>query len=373
MFRPCLLACAALLAGARSAAQPDDDPFDRWNRDGNGSLSAEELPGPARRNFARVDADGDGAVSREEHRAFRGRRGDRDADRGVRVERDVPYAGTDNPRQRLDIYLPETRRGADPLPVVVFIHGGAWLQGDKSAGRGHLAPLVAGGEYAGVSVGYRLSGEAIWPAQIHDCKAAVRWVRANAGKYGWDAKRIAVMGTSAGGHLVAMLGAGGDVEELEGDLGEHDDASSRVRCVVDYFGPAELLAMGQAASRMDHDSPDSPESRLVGGAIQEHKDAARSASPVTHVTKDDPPFLIIHGSDDPLVPYDQSVRLHEALTAAGVDSTLVKVEGGGHGGFGTREPEARVRRFLDRHLRGQEVEVSEEPIPAGRRPPARER
>ncbi|MBN2476628.1 MAG: alpha/beta hydrolase [Pirellulales bacterium] len=286
---------------------------------------------------------------------------------GVRAEFDVPYADTDNPQQKLDLYLPDKPIGDGPLPVVVWIHGGAWRAGNKSSGLGNLATLVASGRYAGVSVAYRLTDEAVWPAQIHDCKAALRWIRAHAQQHNLDPKRIGVWGSSAGGHLVAMLGTSGGVKPLEGELGEHIDQGSRVTCVVDYFGPSDMLTMGKYPSRMDHDSPNSPESRLVGGPVQEAKEAARSASPTTYVSQDDPPFLIVHGDQDPLVPHNQSVRLADLLEKAGVDVTFITITGGGHGGFRSLELTGRVRRFLDKHLRGQQVEISAAAIPQGRR------
>ncbi len=157
----------------------------------------------------------------------------------IRLEKDIPYAGTKNPRQTLDLLLPKTVTGSGkPLPVIVYIHGGAFRSGNKAMGYGPLGALVASGEYAGATINYRLSGEAIWPAQIHDTKAAIRWVRANAAKYGLDPNRIAVMGSSAGGHLAAMVGTSGGVAELEGQLGSHTGTSSGVRCVVDLFGPS---------------------------------------------------------------------------------------------------------------------------------------
>ncbi len=280
----------------------------------------------------------------------------------VRVQWDVPYAGTDNPRQRLDLFLPKSPNGDKPLPVVVWIHGGAWRAGDKRSGTGKLAELAASGNYAGVSVAYRLTGEAIWPTQIHDCKAAIRWIRGNAAKYNLDPQRIGVWGSSAGGHLVAMLGTSGDVKDLEGDLGQHGDQGSRVTCVVDYFGPSDLLTMGQYPSRMDHDAANSPESLLVGGPLQETKEAAREASPTSYVSKDDPPFLIVHGDKDPLVPHNQSVRLHAALKRADVDVLFITVKGAGHGGFRGEELPRRVKAFFEKHLRGRDSEISEEPI-----------
>ena len=247
--------------------------------------------------------------------------------------------------------------------MVVNIHGGAFKMGDKAMGAEDLAALVAGGEYAGVSINYRLSGEAIWPAQIHDCKAAIRWVRANAAKYHFDPDRIGVIGSSAGGHLAAMLGTSGGVNALEGDLGPFGETSSEVRCVVNLFGPSDFLAMGQYPSVIKHDAPDSPESELIGGALQAHKEAARAASPITYVSRDDPPFLIIHGSEDPLVPFNQSERLAKALKEAGVDCAFVKVVGAGHGRFATPEVPRRFHQFFDKHLRDTPVgPISEEPI-----------
>jgi acetyl esterase/lipase len=386
-----LVVCTASLC--RAQGQPPD-LFSRWDRNGDGKLSRDELPEQARPNFDRVDADGDGVISRDEHAAFLKRRqagakqqpgapgvkqrpgglavkqrpgfpGPKQPPEGIRLQSDVPYAGTDNPRQCVDLLLPEKRAGDRPLPVIVWIHGGAWLGGDKRGGMGQLARFVATGNYAGVSVGYRLSGEAIWPAQIHDCKAAIRWIRANAEKHNLDPERIGVWGSSAGGHLVAMLGTSGGVEELEGKLGPHTDADSRVQCVVDYYGPSDLLTMGDYPSNMKHNAPDSPESKLVGGPVQETKEVARAASPVTYVSKDDPPFLIVHGDADMTVPYNQSERLDAALEKAGVGSTFITVQGGGHGGFRSDELLRRVGLFFDKHLRGQDAQIPDEPIRQG--------
>ncbi len=137
----------------------------------------------------------------------------------IRGELDVPYAGTSDPRQRLDLLLPTHRTAANkPLPVIVYIHGGGWSLGDKQQGLKYLKPFVETGDYAGVSIGYRLSQDATWPAQIHDCKAAIRWIRAVASRYNLDADRIAAIGHSAGGHLVSMLGTSDGVQEHEGTL-----------------------------------------------------------------------------------------------------------------------------------------------------------
>lgn len=262
----------------------------------------------------------------------------------VESHRNLPYAGNDNPRQKLDLYLPKERNGK-PLPVLVCIHGGGWKVGGKGNGEA-VAAFVASGWYAGVSIGHRLTDEASWPAQIHDCKAAIRWIHANAAKHGLDAKRIGVFGTSAGGHLVAMLGTTIGNKELEGDLGPHVGSSSAVTCVVDFFGPTELLTMGGW-----HDNPGSPEAMLVGGTLQERKDVANQASPINHVSPDDVPFLILHGSADKTVPIAQSAKFHAALQKAGVESAFFEMPGGGHGApFRSGKFDDKVRAFFDRHL-----------------------
>ncbi|MCB1079564.1 MAG: alpha/beta hydrolase, partial [Verrucomicrobiae bacterium] len=271
----------------------------------------------------------------------------------------------DNPRQKLDLFLPEKPASEGPLPVIVFIHGGGWKNGDKSSGGGKVAPLVATGKYAGASIGYRLSDEARWPSQIHDCKAGIRWLRAHAKEYGLDPDRIAVWGTSAGGHLVAMLGVSQGVEGLEGEIGSNLDQSSRVTCVLDFFGPTELLTMGDHPSTIQHNSPESPESKLIGGALQEHPDRAKSASPIEHVTQDDAPTLIVHGTEDPLVPFPQSVDFEKKLEAAGVPVILMTVEGGGHGkGFGP-SVNTMAEAYLAKQLLGESREVADTKVKAG--------
>jgi len=266
---------------------------------------------------------------------------------GLRVERDVVYARAGQKELLLDLYLPAAV-GAGRLPVIVWVHGGAWRSGSKEdcPARGQAAR-----GYAVASVNYRLSQEAIFPAQIHDLKAAVRWLRANADRYGLDSDRIGAWGASAGGHLVALLGTSGGVKDLEGDLGDAG-YSSRVQAVVDFFGPTDLPQMSKFSSAIDHDSPDSPESRLLGGPVQQNKDRAARANPITYVTKDDPPFLIMHGDRDPLVPLNQSELLHAALRNAGVESSLEVVKGGGHG-FRGPEVDAAVERFFDRPLKSR--------------------
>ncbi|MBE3097900.1 MAG: alpha/beta hydrolase [Planctomycetes bacterium] len=266
---------------------------------------------------------------------------------GVKAMRDLEYAKPGGKPQLLDLFVPEKADG--PLPLIVWIHGGAWLGGSKN-GTPAMGQLRRG--YAVASINYRLSQEAIFPAQIHDCKAAIRWLRAHAKEYNLDPKRIGVWGSSAGGHLVALVGTSGDVKELEGDEGNLDQ-SSRVQAVCDWFGPADFCQMAAHAlpgSKLDHDAAGSPESKLVGGPIQENKDKVAKANPITYVSKDDPPFLIMHGDKDPLVPHHQSELLNDALKKAGVDVTFKTVEGAGHG-FGGPDVMKTVEEFFDKHLK----------------------
>lgn len=365
MFQRVSVIVAVLMSYSICMGQETSEQFRRLDRNQDGKLTKDEFTGPL---FDQIDTNKDGIVTAEEDQAFVKRRNAGPGQPGqpivipvsVTAELDIPYADTENPRQSLDLYLPKRPKTDKPLPVVVFVHGGGWQNGDKRGGFGMIRQLVVSGEYAGVSVGYRLSGEAIWPAQIHDCKAAIRWLKANAGKYQLDPDRIGVTGTSAGGHLVAMLGTSGDVKALEGTLGKHLDQNSRVACVADQFGPTDLLTMGRP-----HDNPNSPESKLVGGAIQDHKEAAESASPLHYVSENAPPFLFIHGTKDKVVPFSQSESLETALRKVGVKTVLVPVTDGGHGNFGTPEVAARLKQFFDKHLLGQEVTISPEPIKAG--------
>lgn len=283
----------------------------------------------------------------------------------VSVERDIPYAGTTNPRQTLDLFLP-TKRNTEKLPVVVFIHGGGWSRGDKSEGSAALQLLAATGDYAGVSVGYRLSGEAIWPAQIHDVKAALRWVRAAAPQHGLDPAHIGVWGPSAGGHLALVAGLTGGVKELEGDLGLHTGVDSRVACVVNYYGITDIPGLIGQPSSIDRTADDAIEAKLLGGPILQNTKRAKAASPVTYITPDDPPVLTIHGDKDLVVPFDQALRLDDALLMSGVKSTFVTVRGAGHGDF---PPEAfrRVITFFERCLLEKDVPLSGDPITAAAR------
>jgi acetyl esterase/lipase len=278
------------------------------------------------------------------------RRSGADVPPGTTVTRDVTYAEIGGRPLRLDLYLPQTDDGA--LPLIVWIHGGGWQAGDKSQCRPALAMLQRG--YAVASIEYRLSGEATFPAQIEDCKAAVRWLRGNAARLGIDPAKMAAWGSSAGGHLAALLGTSGDVADLEGRVGEHLDQSSRVQAVCDYYGPTDLIQFVGTRGYERHASPMSPESKLLGGAVLEDRPRAERANPIAYVSADDPPFLIVHGDADPVVPLNQSELLDAALRKAGVETTLIVLRGALHGGpeFTATELLDRVEAFFAQHLRG---------------------
>jgi acetyl esterase/lipase len=270
--------------------------------------------------------------------------------------RDVDYAGTGNARQKLDLYLPE-KRPDKPLPLIVYVHGGGWEMGDKSD-TGLLFQLIEKGGYAGASLGYRLSQEAHWPAQIHDVKAALRWLAANAEKHGIDATRIGLAGISAGGQLVSLLGTSQGVVELEGEIGTAKGTTPKIRCVANFCGPANFLTFAGKGSAIDPEEPRTAITRLFGGPLSQHQAVARMASPVTHISGDDPPFLHIHGTADTLVPYAQAEEFDATLEKAGVSSTLLTGKEAPHVFF-SADLLHKMQTFFDKHLRGKAGEVME--------------
>ena len=267
---------------------------------------------------------------------------------GIKALRDLVYVDGGAEHQKLDLDLPE--KASAPLPLIIWIHGGGFSAGDKTD---NPARRMLDQGYAVASLNYRLSGEALFPAQIEDCKAAVRWLRVHAKAYNLDPERFGAWGSSAGGHLVALLGTSGGVKEFE--QGAHLELSSRVQAVCDYYGPTDFLQMDAHAvpdARLKHDPSTSPESRLIGGAIQENKDKVARANPITFVTPDDPPFLIVHGDQDPLVPYHQSQLLFEALKKAAVSAHLHTIHGAGHGqGFAGKNIDDSVDEFFKKNLK----------------------
>ncbi len=273
----------------------------------------------------------------------------------VEAKRDINYAGDTSTAHMLDLYLP--RKSSDkPRPLVVYIHGGGWQEGDKDHIVGLLYSVIQDGAFVGASINYRLSGEAKWPAQIHDCKGAIRWLRAHAKEYNFDPERVGIMGISAGGHLVSLIGTSGGIAELEGNIGGNPGQSSRAQCVINLCGVADMLTMHKQGGIHDHEQPNSPVFKLFGGPLSAHEKEGISASPVTYVTAETPPFLHVHGTKDPLVPIAQSLELSAALKAKGVSSTIVTGKDGGHV-FVTPEMLRMMRLFMEKHLLGTQADV----------------
>jgi acetyl esterase/lipase len=253
--------------------------------------------------------------------------------------RDILYVPNGSARQNLDLYVPVTASGR--LPLIVWIHGGGWTGGSKEP----CAALDwANRGYVVASINYRLSRRAKFPAQIEDCKAAVCWLRRHAEPYRIDPDRVVAWGESAGGHLASLLGTAGYVPEWEeGD----EEGLSRVQAVIDWYGRADLTPVST-----DPAFANSASALLLGGSGEAVAELAQEASPILHVSKDDPPFLIMHGDRDNIVPLKQSERLATALRAEGVRVKMLVLKGAGHGGpeFVQAEPMKVIETFLDEAL-----------------------
>ncbi len=238
------------------------------------------------------------------------------------VQRNIEYAKVGDKSLTLDLYLPKD--AVKPMPVVVWVHGGGWRAGSKE-NVGIILPMLPSG-IAVASINYRLSQEAVFPAQIYDCKAAVRWVRAHAADYGLNPDKIGAGGDSAGGHLAALLGTTAGNHDLEGDEG-NPGVSSQVQAVVDFYGPTNFVVSKENPVSVNADT-NSMVTGLLGGTDPEK---AKAASPLYYVTAQACPFYIVHGDHDLTVPLQHSIDLNAALQKAGVASTLYVIKGGGHG------------------------------------------
>ncbi|MBI1312387.1 alpha/beta hydrolase fold domain-containing protein [bacterium] len=281
--------------------------------------------------------------------------------RGVRMIRDVAYIPEGDEAQRLDLYLPETPP-KHPLPLIVHIHGGGWMAGNKFPCP--VMNMVNRG-YVVASVEYRFSQKALFPAQIQDCQAAIRWLRANSREHHIDPEHVGVVGGSAGGHLSALVGTSGGKQAFPA-IGGNEQQSDRVQAVCDIFGPANFTTVMQQAADdknvrniFKFNTPGDPYSRLLGVSLIDNREKTDAVSPVHYVSEDNPPMLILHGTYDALVPYAQSVELESALKAKGVPVWLQTLPGSGHGGpaFGKPAVIALMQNFFDRQLKGAEVAI----------------
>lgn len=235
----------------------------------------------------------------------------------IQLDRDVVFATINGHELKLDIAYPKDNKGK--LPAVVYIHGSGFEMGDKPTDQ---TVFFAKNGFVGIAIQYRLSGEAKFPAAIHDCKTAIRWTRANAKKYGIDPDKIGVIGESAGGYLVAMMGTSGGNTYMEGH-GPYREYSSKVQAVVDLFGPIDFAIMA--------DAPGGPVSKFLGKPVQEAPELVKKTNPITYVDANDAPTLMIHGEKDAGVIVQQSELLYDALTKVGVKAKLVRVKNAGHG------------------------------------------
>lgn len=272
---------------------------------------------------------------------------------------DVPYADQ-SVAQMSDIYLPD--KGEGPFPVIMSIHGGGFMAGDKSDDQ--VVPMLEGlaRGYAVVAVNYRLSWEALFPALVYDVKAAVRWVRANAQQYHFDSERIAAWGGSAGGYLSLMLGVTAGIPSLEDLRMGNPEQPCHISAVVDWYGPTNFLTMDEQlaangltpAQGTEHSGANSPESLLLGAKITDIPDKVQAASPKTYLRVNAPPTLIQHGDRDPTVPDQQSIEFAEKIKqVTGEENVILELlEGAEHEDplFRTPENVNRVLEFLDQHL-----------------------
>ena len=237
------------------------------------------------------------------------------------------YATAEGSDLKLDLYVPQ---GAASPPLVVWIHGGGWRGGNKANPK--LKTVTEHG-FALASISYRFTDKAIFPAQIHDCKAAIRWLRAHESTYGYDASWIAVAGSSAGGHLALLVGVSADVEKLEGKLGDYPDQSTRVQAIIDYFGPSDFVLRGKTQPERAYTNR-SGSLALLGGTPEQKPstETERFASPAAYVSSDDPPLLIFHGDKDKTVLLDQSEHMLKVYRESDLPAELVVLKGKGHGG-----------------------------------------
>jgi len=261
------------------------------------------------------------------------------------TQRDVEYARVGDSVLKLDLHLPA--KAAVPAPLIVWVHGGAWSRGSKN--ENPLAPLVARG-WAVASVDYRLTPVAPFPANVHDIKAAIRFLRARYAVYGVAAERIAIAGASAGAHLAALVGVSNGHPELEGEVGAHREQSSAIQAVVSFYGASNLETILSQSTPFGLGVRIPALQLLLRGQPEEKPALARLASPVAHVDAGDPPLLLLHGDQDPQMPVAQSLELLGAYERAGLKVRFVPLHGSKHGGkeFYDEPRLGLVREFLER-------------------------
>lgn len=264
----------------------------------------------------------------------------------VQAHRNIVYGVADGYSMKLDLYTP--KKTTRKLPVLIWLYGGGWMMGDKSPCP--IAFMAGKRDIAIVSVNYRLDNVATFPAQIYDCKGAVRWLRANADRYSLDADHIGVFGVSAGGHLALLLATTAGNPKLEGDVGGNLDYTSRVQCACAWYPPTDLNHL--VTDPMSRRNPKNMVARLLGGPVADNIAKADFASPITYVSTNCAPVFLMHGGADTLVPPSQSESFYNALTNAGVEARLEIIPNKGHGIIAPQPVADEMDKFFQAHLGG---------------------
>jgi acetyl esterase/lipase len=270
---------------------------------------------------------------------------------GTVTQANIPYANDTLKKHLLDIYLPSNASSSTPL--IVWVHGGAWMLNDKYADMSYMGNTIKGfieKGYALASIDYRYSTTAVFPAQIQDCNQALEFLYQHAAEYHFDKNRIALIGFSAGGHLASLMGLSAN-DHVAAFYPAGMKPHFKIRCVLDYYGPSELIALANNPDTAVNNSRNAL-SVLLGAMAVDRPDLARKASPVTYIDKNDPPFIIVQGEKDESVPNTQSKLLHAWLGLTGVKSQLIIVPNAPHYGvmFDTEDIRKEVFTFLEAHL-----------------------
>jgi acetyl esterase/lipase len=266
----------------------------------------------------------------------------------TKVYGNIPYAADTSHFHLLDIYVPANT--SQPLPLVVWIHGGAWMLNDKYADMGYMKNTVRNfldSGYALASIDYRYSTTAPFPAQVQDCNQAIQFLYDHAAQYHVDKNRIALIGFSAGGHLASLLGLSNN-NAVSQFYPSGKKPSFQIRTVIDFYGPSDFVVLG-AGTDTSINNDRNAVSILLGALPLERPDLAKKASPVTYIDKNDPPFLIVQGEKDESVPYTQSVMLHSWLQLAGVKNDIIVVKDAPH--YGPMFDAANIRSKIFQYLR----------------------
>ena len=265
---------------------------------------------------------------------------------GTKIRKDIEYRKTGYRRLLMNIYEPAGV--SKPTPLILYMHGGGWIWGDRRHCQRAGYLLEYG--FTVVSIDYSMSYQAPFPAQIQDCKAALRFLRANSAGLNLDTKKVGACGHSAGGHLASLLGTTSGIRDF--DTPENAGFSDRIDAVCNYYGPGSITELIRYALNAGADDTIKQGEQLIGGTLKEKMAISEKASPLRHVHSQASPFMIIHGDNDKIVNYSLSVSLHEALVRAGVESHLNIVRGGAHGGnlLETPDMEEKVAYFFNRHI-----------------------